>query len=193
MPQEPKEFKYKDRDSRILECTTQHTPPDKTKHTYSTKSSSLISKMSSNCTITIKNQSGLPQQYILFAAPPKISASPRSGVFTNIYMTAPTVPNTTGSARFSVTNNFFAVCGTNKTPLSSKVQVSTLDYKAVVLGTAGRSGTTARVKVTDGAPQFDKSTSSPKGHVGAFAIQACTDFFLPNSSKSSLPTRVLLH
>lgn len=107
--------------------------------------------MATSCSITIKNRSRLSQQYILFTAPAKISASPRLGVFTNVYMMAPTVPPTTSSGQFSITGNFLAVRGTYKTPLSSMVQVSTLDYKAVVLGDIRRSGT-AWVRVTDDAP-----------------------------------------
>lgn len=73
------------------------------------------------------------------------------------------------------------------------VQVSTLDYKAVVLGDIRRSGTTAWVRVTNDAPQFDKSPISPRGPDGAFTIQTMTDFFIPNPSKSSLPTQISLH
>lgn len=99
-------------------------------------------------------------------------------------MTAPTVPSGHGSTRFSITNNFYAVCGTNKTPLSSKVQVSTLDFEAVVLGDGNRGGTTTRIEVTDGAPEFDMSAITPRAPDGAFTIITDHDFSYPNPSKS---------
>lgn len=136
-------------------------------------------------TISVKNRSGSSQQYILFVSPPRVGGAINSEVFTNIYMTAPTVPSGNGSARFSFTNNFYAICGTNPTPLGAPVQISTSDFEVVTLGDSKKAiqGTTARVNVAHDIPQFDTSTIAPAGPSRSFQLITRHDFSFPNDSK----------
>jgi len=138
--------------------------------------------MANTYQITIKNRSGSSQQYFLFSSPPKINASPSPNVFTNVYQTAPTVPSGNGTARFTITSQFYAICGTNPTPLGAPVQISTSDFETVTLGTDTNPGTTTVVNVSEDAPAFDTNPIVARSSDGGYLVVTQHDFTFPNQN-----------
>jgi hypothetical protein len=68
--------------------------------------------MSNRFSITINNKSGATQSYMLFCdVPVVIGASGKP--FQNVFMQAHPVPSGNGSTTFTITRQFYAICGTS--------------------------------------------------------------------------------
>lgn len=86
--------------------------------------------------ITIKNESSKTRSYILFAEVPAVSTTPGK-LFQNAWMTAkPIISKVDGSSqtKFTITDQFYAICGASVEDLEGGVTIATSDYDAVDLG-----------------------------------------------------------
>jgi hypothetical protein len=133
--------------------------------------------------ITIVNESGASQSYLLFAEVPQVSGPGK--VYQNVFMTAPTIvsrSNGSSSTNFIITRQFYGICGTSVQNLAAGVTVATSDYEAVALGTGPISGTTLNFTTNQGA-NFTLPIGTPTAPAGAYTIQTDDSFVIPDPSK----------
>ncbi|KAK0706154.1 hypothetical protein B0T26DRAFT_837077, partial [Lasiosphaeria miniovina] len=141
--------------------------------------------MSTTYNISVINTSGKTQSYLLFAVVPKVS-SVTGSVFTNVFMTAPPIvskPNRSSSTTFTITREFFAICGTSIRSLAAGVQVGTSDYESAVLGTNQIPGTTFSFTTVDGA-HFILPSPAKTAPNGAYTIATDSSFRIPNPNNT---------
>ncbi|OCL07769.1 hypothetical protein AOQ84DRAFT_389305 [Glonium stellatum] len=161
--------------------------------------------MSETYEITIYNESGGTATFLLFQAPPQVGQG--QTVFTNIYQAGEPVASGEGKVIFTMTNQFFGVCGTAAQALNPQVTVQEAASAAVTLATANTAGTSLYATTfADGTPYFDLSkTTAQATDPGSYQIHTdgslnykddknpfiglgCTD---PNTSLEGDPTAVI--
>ena len=131
-------------------------------------------------TILCRNSSGKSQAYFLFVEAPVVA--PGAKVFQNVYVAAAPVPNKTGTAKFAISKDYFAVCGTSPgTMLGSDVQVTTGDWGVAKICQDGKNGSSFTMTGAPGnAAAFDADLLKQDcDKPGKFSIK-CTDFQLGN-------------
>ncbi|KAI0187155.1 hypothetical protein EV127DRAFT_483512 [Xylaria flabelliformis] len=135
--------------------------------------------------ITIINESGSSQGYLLFCAQPQISSGSGSQVFQNVWMTAPPIvsnPQGKSSTTFVINQQFYGVCGTSVSNLSSGVIVSTNDYEEVDLGNGQTPGTLLNFTTIGGANFSSFSNKGPLN--GGFTISGDSSWKLPDPNNT---------
>ncbi|KXJ86840.1 hypothetical protein Micbo1qcDRAFT_179475 [Microdochium bolleyi] len=90
--------------------------------------------MVTNYNITIKNRTGGPQSYLLFAEKPSVGGGPSGTVWTNVMKQCPPAPSG-GVASFEMSNNYFAICGSYKSSPQHGGRVNVYKTLPVKLGT----------------------------------------------------------
>jgi len=139
--------------------------------------------------ISIVNKSGVSQSYLLFAAVPVVQtgASSSGQVFQNVFMAAPPIasrPDGSSSTTFTITRQFYGICGTSVQNLAAGVQVATSDYEAVTLGAGNNPGTTLDFTTVGGA-QFTIPLPPETAPAGGYIISTDSSFQLPDPSKAT--------
>lgn len=137
--------------------------------------------------ITIINNTGEDQQYVLFQPYPTQTGQPSSSIFRNAYQSSAIVPkNHRASANFTITEQWYAICGTAPNPLNPNVKVSTSEYEAVTLTSAGAPGTKLQMTTinNDGEdPEFNDAATTTTTTNEAYQIFCDGSFSIPNQSK----------
>lgn len=125
--------------------------------------------------ITIKNESGSDQNYVVFNEQPKISEVVGDEVWLNVFKKK-MIPDG-GVGVFKIAKQFGAVCGYADKKPDNNVTVSVGTPKPVSLGVADDNGklktygTTLLVVIQNGTPRFSKESQNNGGHIGAFEIR----------------------
>jgi hypothetical protein len=83
--------------------------------------------------ITVKNQTGAPQNYSFFSATPIVSGGNSGDVWSNVLKTAPQTPNG-AVATLEVWSNYYAVCGSFDGDPNQGVRISTSKCVPATLG-----------------------------------------------------------
>lgn len=137
-------------------------------------------------TITIKNESGESQDYLLFMKQPKTTGLDSKDVFTNVYITSPGVqsgPKHEGHCKFTLHKDFYAVTGTSPSPLAQDVQIETGTSASVSLAVPGAPGSQVFMSAPNDSPFWDDTRASTTTAASAFAIQTDDSFQNGNKSK----------
>ncbi|KAJ0305871.1 hypothetical protein COL5a_002674 [Colletotrichum fioriniae] len=129
--------------------------------------------------ITVQNQSGSQQQYVLFSKPPKVTGRVQGQIWSNIFATG----NTPRGSRtiFSVLSQYYAIVATSQGSPSMGVEVDVSSERDVILGSlkddgTAVPGTTLQLIVDEDAPQFSDSPLPNSASPNAFEIQTGNDF-----------------
>ena len=138
--------------------------------------------------ILVKNKSGSARAYFLFVEPPKVSGVGASDVYQNVYITAPSVPNNTGTASIRVHKDFYAVTGTSPSPLGASVSVTTGDYEIANICQESNGnvtpGSTTHVSFQNGGVEFNTGMLKQSCQsAGSFSIITDSSFDYPNPGK----------
>lgn len=125
-------------------------------------------------TIQITNKTGAQQNYLIFNEAPLINDRVEDNVWLNVFYKK-AVPNSQ-TISFKLTNKYSAVCGSADAKPGNNVSVSVGAPSPVTLGQADSSGrlskpgTSYKLTVVDGAPQFTPGPQTPAGKINAFEI-----------------------
>lgn len=133
--------------------------------------------MSSEVSVTIKNESGSTQTYVVFAELPTIEPAPKA-IHTYVMISLPDVPSHVGQTYFTLpSNEIHAICGTSNSPADENhVHFEVFDSLPVKLGTYAdkgklQPGTMCEVVLSDGVPRFaDEQIKTALGEEGAFCV-----------------------
>ncbi|KAL6714840.1 hypothetical protein ACLMJK_007100 [Lecanora helva] len=131
--------------------------------------------MATEYKITITNNSGSQQNYLIFNEPPKINQRVQEDVWANVFVKKATPPRQT--TVITISSLFSAVVGSADSKPGTGVSVSCGVPMPVELGTAdpsgvlARKGTTYKMFAQDGAPQFRQEPTAAGGIINAFEIQ----------------------
>ncbi|KAK1830480.1 hypothetical protein QBC39DRAFT_105951 [Podospora conica] len=161
--------------------------------------------------LTVKNQTGGPQDYAFFSAPPIVSGGPSGEIWSNIMRVSPHTPNGAMST-LELSSSYYAICGSFDGTPEQGGQVSVSKAVSVKLGSSDGTnvtrGSTVALTVFEkescdlGPPttpgggkignfQLDTSISSPDG---AFTIQDAKNNHLlvgiANSKDSDIQTAI---
>lgn len=144
-------------------------------------------------TITIKNNSGDQQNYFIFNEAPKINNKVNSDVWLNVFQRKATPKNQTCIFKFATT--YGAVVGSADVDLTSGNSVSVGAPVPVQLGVANddgtlkSAGTSFKMTVIDGAPQFTDNAPPANGAIQAFEIITDDSFTAADAKNSKLNQR----
>lgn len=150
-------------------------------------------------TITIFNQSGIPQRFVLFHDMPKPANGPSGEVFTHVYQTSHMVEsNDSSSMTFIMRDQYFAIYGTS-TQGDGGVCVQTNASLPLRLGPGGSVACFTTVGQNGQEPAWDNSAMEGKTFAerGGFSIVTDASFLSPNTCKiiylsaNRLPSRPL--
>jgi len=136
-------------------------------------------------TITIKNESGESQDYLLFMKQPKTTGLDSKDVFTNVYITSPGVqsgPKHEGHCKFTLHKDFYAVTGTSPSPLDQDVQIETGTSASVTLAAPGVPGSQVFMSAPNDSPFWDDTRASTTTAASAFAIKTDDSFQIGNKN-----------
>ncbi|KAJ5970779.1 uncharacterized protein N7479_000697 [Penicillium vulpinum] len=133
--------------------------------------------------VTICNQSGVTQTYVVFSGPPTINPAPHL-VQTNVMFVLREVAGDGGQAYFTMpSTSLFAICGTfDGRSKHDSLQFEVLDSVPVKLGTRADDGTliygtTCAMVVPHSSPMFSEtSPTTPSGGLGSFCVRTKKDF-----------------
>ncbi|KAF2118014.1 hypothetical protein BDV96DRAFT_571267 [Lophiotrema nucula] len=136
--------------------------------------------------ILVRNKSGTRRQYFLFVETPTVTSGAQ--VFQNVYATAAPVPDQTGTAKFVLKKDYFAVTGTSPgQKLGSGVNVSTTDFEIAKIAQGPKLGSTVYMTAGTNPPGkgaefvdglLEQKTSTP----GSFTISTDGSFQLSNGA-----------
>ncbi|KFZ13843.1 hypothetical protein V502_06413 [Pseudogymnoascus sp. VKM F-4520 (FW-2644)] len=136
----------------------------------------------STYSIQVYNDSGIPQNYLLFQSAPQLSGD--ATVFTNVYQQSQQIPSGDGSnVTFNMTNQYYAVIGTAPTPIDKGVKVNTSSYIPVQLSSASQGGTKAVMTTSGGGTgcSFDDSAQTLESDIeNTFEIETDDSFGYPS-------------
>lgn len=133
--------------------------------------------------ITVLNQTGSDQHYLLFASAPRVLEPPAAPTFANIFIAAP-VTQHKGNAIFKLTSVPYAVCGEATTNLGSGANVAVCNSYEIKVGNkaTGTLGTDIEV-ILDSEASAEFNTQDVKTtEVVGYSI-AAPNYNLPDSSK----------
>ena len=136
--------------------------------------------MATEYTITIRNQSGAQQNYLIFNETPMINKQVDSNVWLNVFQRRATPPGQV--CTFKIRTNYSAVCGSADDKPGAGVSVSVGAPSPVTLGKADPNGslktpgTSYMLTVIGGAPQFKTDPITPNGSINAFEIKTDNSF-----------------
>ncbi|KAK4999989.1 hypothetical protein LTR66_001077 [Elasticomyces elasticus] len=142
--------------------------------------------------ISVDNQSGLNNHYLLFKQSPRVDNKDEARVFSNIAAISGDTPSA-ATATFTIDQDLYGVCGSSPdTPLGSGVSVSSVQTtpNPLKLGTITDQSATMCFMTAiggggGGAPEgaeFDASKQSTRNVPGGFAIKTDGNFRTRNSS-----------
>jgi hypothetical protein len=124
--------------------------------------------------ITVKNQTGGPQNYSFFSANPIVSGGTSGDIWSNVLKAAPNTPNG-AKASLEVSNNYYAICGNFEGKPEQGGRISVSKTAAINLGSKSGGnvvlGSTVALTVTNketcdlGAP-----TTPGAGKLGNFQL-----------------------
>ena len=148
--------------------------------------------MSSKVSVTIKNNSGSTQTYVVFAEPPTIEPAPEK-IQTNVMFSLRGVAGDGGQAYFTLpSNGLHALCGTSDGAAKEElVQFEVLDSQPVKPGMQTdngkiQPGTTCEVMVSEGTPRFvDEHIVPALGGEGTFCLRTRRDFTYKEAAAGS--------
>lgn len=138
------------------------------------------SDMPSSSSISIRNQTGVPQDYAFFSGAPNVSGGMSGPILTNIIATAHHTPNG-ATATFIISNNYFAICGryegtpeSGGTAFISKTVPVTLGSRSE--GNVITKGSTVPLSVFEGSNcDLGLPTTPGGGKLGCFQISTVVD------------------
>ena len=125
-------------------------------------------------TVTILNQTGTPQNYIFFAAPPRIHGAQVNQLWSNVITSAPGTESP--GIGFEVSPNYLATCGQFRGEQQRGTGIAVAQTVPVQLGKAGIPGTTIDAKIQQEAVYLGKSSSDSRAGDGCFELNTGTDF-----------------
>ncbi|KAF2118016.1 hypothetical protein BDV96DRAFT_685633 [Lophiotrema nucula] len=140
-------------------------------------------------TIAIRNHSGSPSAYYLFAEVPQrngptdLDSIDDLQTWRCVYQASPLVSYPNGSATFVVPDSYVAVCGSGKTPPSIGNRIFSGDWKSIILASEKSKGSRLRMTMPAGKEATFDSEAAPENDIAgesAFAISVDTSFSLPN-------------
>ncbi|GIJ82153.1 hypothetical protein Asppvi_000657 [Aspergillus pseudoviridinutans] len=137
-------------------------------------------------TIQVYNNSDEPQNYLLFQTVPVLSGS--AEVFANVYQSSGVIESGPYSqVTFQMTNEYYAVYGTNPTPLGDKVRVTTGSAAPVTLSSGQTPpetpGTQCVMSTTSGKyPNWASVTPTQQQEPNAFGIYCDGTFEYPTET-----------
>ncbi|KAK0723614.1 hypothetical protein B0T26DRAFT_622758, partial [Lasiosphaeria miniovina] len=147
--------------------------------------------MANTYEITILNESGAAQSYLLFAAAPVVTGT-NLDVFSSVFIASPTIvtsPSGSSSTTFTITRQFYAICGTSVQNLRFGVKVATSYYDAVTLGSVDiNTGKTTRgtteLLTTEPGVHFVNPAPAADAPVGAYTINTDSTFGVPDPNNT---------
>ncbi|KAK1688039.1 hypothetical protein BDP55DRAFT_658439 [Colletotrichum godetiae] len=122
-----------------------------------------------NVKITVKNQSERAQQFLILNEKPTYSESV-GRAWTTVWGCSPGTPGRHGTARFSVEEHYYAVCGMTPEALQTNLIVNTSDFDKVNLGTGQEKGSLETLEIQDGGVAFEKGDKRDLDKDGSFGI-----------------------
>lgn len=134
----------------------------------------------SNYQIAIRNQSGRPQKYALITGRPEVTGDVQSGIWSIVLATA-----STGNGQvteFTMSKQYYALCGTSNGGVGSGTTVSIGGLKDVKLGQGSSDGsltkgtTISYTAESRGNPSFDSQRLPDDGSMNAFQITTSNKF-----------------
>ncbi|KXJ87356.1 hypothetical protein Micbo1qcDRAFT_208367 [Microdochium bolleyi] len=145
--------------------------------------------MAPSYSITVKNRTGVPQDYYLFSSPASVSGDASgSDVWSNVMHTLRTPRD--GVARFEMSRSYYAICGTFDADPAHGGKVSVYKTQPVTVGTGEGAGMGSTVKLTvteDGSVcDLETPVTPGEGKIGAFVVDTGTDFTQMDARKNNL-------
>lgn len=143
--------------------------------------------------ITVKNQTGGPQNYSFFSAVPILSGAASGNVWSNVLKSTNRAPNGSTSS-FQLTDNYYAICGSfeGKPDHGGSITVS----KSVPISLGSKSGTNVTMGSSVKLDVFDGQTcdlgppSTPgQGKIGNFQLSTEGANFTIQQAKDSEKSR----
>ncbi|KAF9766818.1 hypothetical protein IL306_000718 [Fusarium sp. DS 682] len=140
-------------------------------------------------TINIKNNSGAQQNYFIFNEAPMINSSVDANVWLNVFSRKATAKNQTCVFKFAT--KYGAVVGSADSDLTTGNSVSVGNPVPVVLGAANddgtlkNKGTSLKMTVIDGAPQFTDTSPPDNGSIQAFEIVTDNSFTVAEAKNNN--------
>ncbi|KAH8645689.1 hypothetical protein BX600DRAFT_519276 [Xylariales sp. PMI_506] len=144
--------------------------------------------MSTPITINVINQSGDLQAFQIFNDPPQPTGE-TGPIFMNTWGTAPEVNSQTqggedGVATFTITENYYAICGNAPSPLAKALEISTKNTGVARLTSTTQEGSNWKVEIpagTGNAPIFDPAGDTGNSKVpGGFTINTQNESWVPS-------------
>lgn len=136
----------------------------------------------STYSIQVYNDSGIPQNYLLFQSAPQLSGD--GTVFTNVFQQSQQIPSGDNSnVIFNMTNQYYAVIGTAPTPIDDGVKVNTSSYIPVQLSSSSQGGTKAIMTTSGGGTgcSFDDASQTLESDIeNTFEIETNDSFSYPS-------------
>ncbi|KXH62589.1 hypothetical protein CNYM01_02792 [Colletotrichum nymphaeae SA-01] len=129
--------------------------------------------------ITVQNQSGSQQKYVLFNKAPVVTGRVQGQIWSNVFATGNTPEGS--QTNFTFSGQYSAVVATSQGSPSSGVQVNVSGERDVTLGSKKDDGTavpgsTLQLIVAEDAPQFSNNPLLNSAFSNAFEIQTGNDF-----------------
>jgi hypothetical protein len=139
--------------------------------------------MTTNYSITIKNNSNIARRFLLFQDMPQPSNGPGSKVFTNVYQRSPKIQSGDDSrVTFAMKAEYFAIYGTSSDNDDGTVRVYTSSSVPVKLGPGGSTVVMTTQDNNGEDPIWDKAAMSGKSTAakGGFSLVTDSSFKYPN-------------
>lgn len=149
--------------------------------------------MSPTYTITVKNQSGMPQSYALFSETPQVSGDVSGEIWASVLEASPML--SPGQVmRFAVTQDYFVFSGNYQGPPRPGSRVDIAQTQHIELGRAGANGSTVKLTVRAGGGdvRLDPAQTPGDGNQGAVAIDTSNAEFTLQDANNSKSDPVLL-
>ncbi|EPS28333.1 hypothetical protein PDE_03279 [Penicillium oxalicum 114-2] len=139
--------------------------------------------------LTVRNQTGGPQDYAFFSAPPLVSGAMSGEIWSNVLKASPSTPN--GSvAMLDVWPTYYAICGRYEGKPEQGVRVSVSKSVPINLGskTSGKvvmGSTTALQVINREVPDLGPPTDPGAGKLGSFQLLTGKNEFTINEAKNN--------
>ncbi|KAK1723555.1 hypothetical protein CaCOL14_001182 [Colletotrichum acutatum] len=138
--------------------------------------------------ITVQNQSGSQQQYVLFNKPPMVSGRVQGQIWSNVFAHGNTPRGS--RATFSVFSQYYAIVATSQGSPSTGVEIDVTSERDVILGSlkddgTAVPGTTLQLIVAKDAPQFSDTPLPNSSFSNAFEIQTGNDFTVAQAKQGN--------
>ena len=144
---------------------------------HSPRSFSLVAKYPntnmSKFQIIVVNDSSLQKNFTIFNDFPQKSTNkgePRQ----NVWAVSPLVNSAGGSTTFSITENYYAVCGMSPRKIAEGVEVSSQNQVSVILSSNTSKGTMVPMEAKSAGVFFDKGKLGQDNTPGTYKIETAS-------------------